>query len=194
MKTLFGLVVLVMMTTSVLAAGSAATGSGTAVARKPIFVDIYFLNKELRFERDIQQELVARNSALNFAVGGRYNASSLLFEYGTFTRSSGNSTLSISSTRREYSLWGKQNLFAFEYCDLFAELGLGAYQEEVRTTLGGTSVTDQGALSAMGGAGGGFSTVLFKYVTLSLEARLLLGSNFDPNPEPGLLFRSGVEF
>jgi hypothetical protein len=161
---------------------------------QPVLLDVYLLNSEARFIRGVSQEFVSRSSTNNFAVGGRYGATTLLLEYALFTETSGNATLSIANARREYIVWWKEHLYSFGFGDLYSALGLGGYKEEVRTTLNGTSLTDQGETSAMAGIGLGVSSLIFKHIIVSLEGRIVAGSNFDPNPSPGILFRSGFEF
>lgn len=171
------------------------TGSvGAQGTAQPYFVDVFLLNSEARFVRGVTQDFVSRSSTRNFAIGGRRGVNAVLFEYGLFSQPSGNATVSVTSERSEYMLWWKRYLYSFEIADIYSSLGVGGYREEVRTTFYGATSSDLGLTSAMAGAGIGVGSLLFKYVTVNLEARLIAGSNFDPNPTPGILFRSGIEF
>jgi len=156
--------------------------------------DIYPLNFELRYERDATQQLVDRRP-LNLALGVRKGPSTVLFEYSRFNETTGNATLSVDRTHEEFLFWWKQNILNFEMLDFFLAGGLGAYDEKVKTTFEGVGeTTDSTGMQIMGGGSAGVQSLLWRYVLVSFEGRLMAGKNFDPNPQPSLLLRLGVEF
>jgi hypothetical protein len=160
----------------------------------PWHVDFLPLTVELRYERDSTQQTTDRRP-VNLALGIRKGASTILFEYSSFTEETGNATLFIARKHQEYSFWWKESLMNFELLDFFISGGLGGYQEKVTTTLAGSgSATDTNGFLAMGGAGAGIQTLIFRNIILSLEGRFIAGQNFDPNPQADLLVRVGVEF
>lgn len=177
--------------------GFAHAAGGTPAAKpavSPWRFDVFPLNGELRYERDATQQMVAR-SLLNFAFGVRKGPSTVLFEYSQFGEKSGNATLSLDRRHEEYVFWFKQNMMNFEFFDLFIAGGAGAYNEKVTTTLSGSdSAVDSSGMQLMGGGSAGVQSMLFKLVLISFEGRLMIGKNFDPNPQPGMLLRLGVEF
>lgn len=156
--------------------------------------DIFPLNYEVRYERDASQQLVDRR-LMNFAFGVRKGPSTVLFEYSRFNEESGNATLSLERRHEEYLFWWKQNILNFDYFDLFIAGAAGGYSEKVTTVLAGSGSTeDSSGLQIMGGGSAGIQTMLFKMVLVSFEGRLMAGKNLDPNPQPGMAFRLGVEF
>lgn len=187
--------VMVLLSTTVAVAASEAAGS--AAAKEPVspwHFDIFPLNGELRYERDPAQQMVDRRP-LNLAFGVRKSATTVLFEYSRFSETTGNDTLSLDRTHEEYVFWWKQNLLTYEVVDFFITGGAGVYNETVKTNLAGAeSSTDSSGLQIMGGASGGLQTLIAHYVLVSFEGRLIAGKNFDPNPQPSLLLRVGVEF
>jgi hypothetical protein len=187
-----------LMSSSLLAA---STQPPVANAKVSVFQEIeaaplkfqIFLGPEARYERDSTQQLVFR-SPFNFGLGLRKGRASLAAEYTKFTESSGNNTLSIDRTHEEYVLWGNYSFADFDIISFYASLGLGAYQESVTTILMGSSATDNGNMTFMGGTGVGGKLLLAQHFMISLEGRVLAGQNFDPNPQLGILLRFGAEF
>jgi hypothetical protein len=161
---------------------------------RSIYANLNPLNLEMRYERDSSQHMVDRRP-LNLSAGLRKGSSTWLFEYVTFSETTGNATLSIDRQHREYMFWWKENLINLELVDFYVSAGLGAYDEKVTTKLAGSSdAVDTSGLQMMGGASGGVQTKVAGYFLLSLEARILAGKNFDPNPQTSLLARLGIEF
>jgi hypothetical protein len=175
-------------------AGGAAKSPAERVAVAPWRYDIFPLNGELRWERDSTQQMVDRHP-FGLAFGVRKGPSTVLFEYSKFDEKTGNATLALDRSHEEFLFWWKQNIMNFERVDFFISGGAGAYSEKVVTTLAGSgSAEDSTGLQMMGGVSGGVQSLLFRYVLVSFEGRLMAGKNFDPNPQPGMLLRVGVEF
>ncbi|HEY8269761.1 MAG TPA: hypothetical protein VIG33_02655, partial [Pseudobdellovibrionaceae bacterium] len=151
-------------------------------------------NLEFRYERDASQQTVDRRPK-NFAIGAGTVASTILFEYSAFNENTGNKTLSLARTHQEYSFWWKEKFMNLEFLDAFFSGGVGGYEEKVTTTLSGAgSATDSSGLQALAGASVGLQSLMFNYVLVSIEGRLIAGKNFDPNPQGGILLRLGAEF
>ncbi|WP_413288943.1 hypothetical protein [Bdellovibrio sp. HCB337] len=173
---------------------TAVSHAAEVKSSSPWRFDIYPLNLELRYERDASQQLVDRRP-LNFAVGVRRDSSTVLLEYSSFTEKTGNATLAIDREHTEYLVWWKENLINMEVVDFYITAGAGAYQEEVTTSLSGSAnTTDSSGFQMMGGGSGGAQTMIADLVLINIEARLMIGKNFDPNPQASLLVRLGVEF
>jgi hypothetical protein len=152
------------------------------------------LGPDFRYERDGDQQLVFR-TLLNAGFGLRYDRISAMLEAASFNSQSGNSTLAIQRGHLEYMLWGNYNFMQFGDWNFFGAVGFGAYQENVKTTLGASSSTDVGGYQPMGGAGAGIKALLWRWLLLSGELRLIAGQNLDPNPQFSIqLLRLGVEF
>lgn len=193
MKSLL-LALALLLSAPIVQAAPASPAPAAKIAVAPWRFNIFPLNGELRYERDATQQMVDRRP-LNFAVGLRKGPSTLLFEYSKFNEKTGNATLSLDRGHEEFLLWWKQNILNFAMLDLFIAGGAGAYTEKVTTTLAGSgSSEDSSGLQMMGGASAGVQSLLFHYVLVSFEGRLMAGKNFDPNPQPGALLRLGVEF
>jgi hypothetical protein len=193
MKSLFVAFFLLLGVVPAQAAGGGAKAPVTKADALPWRYDL-FLNAEIRWERDATQQMVDRHP-FGLAVGVRKGPSTVLFEYSKFDEKTGNATLSLNRSHEEFLFWWKQNIMNFEMLDFFVSGGAGAYTEKVVTTLAGSgSSEDSTGLQVMGGISAGAQSLLFRYVLVSFEGRLMAGKNFDPNPQPGMLLRLGVEF
>lgn len=160
----------------------------------PWHFDFFPWNSEIRYDRNASQQMQDRR-LLNLALGAGKGPSTVIFEYSKFNEKTGNSTLSVDRIHEEYLFWWKQNALEYEQVSLFASVGAGAYAEKVVTSLAGSgSTTDKGRLEVAGGLGAGLQTLVFRYVLVSLEGRLVAGKNLDPNPQPGAVLRVGLEF
>ena len=151
------------------------------------------VNPELRYERQQNQQMTFRHP-LNLSIGVRKEKFTYLLEFSQFKETSGNSVLSIDRSHAEYVGWFNYNVLPFGIWNVFGAMGAGAYQESIRTTLNGSSISDTGELQLMGGVGAGIKVLIEEHFLASLEGRLLGGQNFDPNPQGSLVFRFGVEF
>lgn len=175
-------------------AAAGAPGGAAKTPETPWRYDIFPLNGEVRWERDATQQMVDRHP-FGLAFGVRKGPSTVLFEYSKFDEKTGNATLALDRSHEEFLFWWKQNIMNFEMLDLFIAGAAGGYTEKVTTTLAGSGSSDDSTgLQMMGGVSAGVQSVLFRYVLVSFEGRLMAGKNFDPNPQPGMLLRLGVEF
>jgi len=187
MKSLITVIGLLLISVSALAQAPKAPP-------RSLFANINLINPEMRYERDSSQHMTDRRP-LNLSAGLRKGSSTWLFEYVSFAETTGNATLSIDRQHREYTFWWKENLINLELLDFYLSAGLGAYDEKVTTKLAGSSdAVDSSGLQMMGGGSGGVQTKIAGYFLASIEARILAGKNFDPNPQASLLLRLGIEF
>lgn len=184
-------IALLAMTLAILA-GSSALAEIRESKSEPLRYQITF-NPEVRYERSADQQMVFRQP-LNLAVGFRKDKFTYLFEVSQFQETSGNSTLSIDRSHREYVGWLNYSVLPIGQWNVFAAFGVGAYQENIRTSLYGSSVTDTGEMQLVGGAGAGLKVLIARHLLLSFEGRFIGAQNFDPNPQGALVIRIGAEF
>ena len=180
----------------VLAFGAYAQTSASQVQVLP-------LNLEWRYERDTGGEFAERKP-VNFSLGYSRETWSALLEYSRFQQETGNASLAVSRQHQEVSTW-----FRFHYLKSvsltknflmtpYAGLGLGSFQEEVKTYVTGTSRSDTGAAKMFSGVsvGGQFLFVIdpsFSVVT-GIEGRAMFSSDFDPNPLGSVILQLGLAF
>ena len=161
-------------------------------AQEKVHYQIY-LNPELRYERDANQQMSLRQP-LGVGFGARKEKATFILDTSYDTERSGNQTLSIDRSHYRVGFWLNYELYQFEQCNFFAGVGAGPFLETVKTTLNGVSTFDTGEIQPFGGAALGLRGFVFSRLVLSAEGRLLVGHNFDPNPQLGLLLRIGAEF
>ncbi len=152
-----------------------------------------YLNPELRYEREANQQMIFRHP-LNVGFGAQLDNTTYIIEVSHFTETSGNQTLSIDRTHYETAFWINYNLYQFGSFNFFAGAGAGIFRETVKTNLNGNSSVDVGEVQPLVGTSVGLKALLWKHLILSAEGRFLVGQNFDPNPQLGMLLRVGVEF
>ncbi len=166
----------------------------------PSYLNVYLLNPELRYERGNSQELEDRRP-LNFALAYQAPKFTLLAEYARFTEETGNSTSGIDRTHQDLVLWLRYHAFNSEAGGakfiFYGAAGAGGYEEEVKTTLMGTSRTDKSSLQFMSGLGAGGEATMavnkgFAFLA-GLEGRALFASDFDPNPVWSAIVRLGIQ-
>lgn len=162
---------------------------------------IYLLNPEVRYERGNSQDFVDRKP-LNLGVAYQLRKVSVLLEYTSFKDDTGNATSSIERRHQDLALWGRYDFVTTSLLGsplrFYSGIGAGAYQEEVKTTLMGMSRSDEsparffsglsvGALSAMS------LSSQFDFL-IGVEGRILISSDFDPNPLWSFLVRLGFSY
>ncbi|WP_413943395.1 hypothetical protein [Bdellovibrio sp. HCB-162] len=168
----------------------------------PNILKVFLLNPEMRFERGDSQELVDRKP-LNFALALQMRKFSVLTEYARFEENTGNTTSSIDRTHTDLVVWGRYHFFNGTNPNrsvdstLYAGIGAGLYEEEIVTTLMGSSRTDKSNPKFMSGVSVGGEVALnvnkdFGFVG-GLEGRALFASDFDPNPVWSAVLRLGFQ-
>ncbi|MDG0815407.1 hypothetical protein [Bdellovibrio svalbardensis] len=166
-------------------------------------LQLFPLGMEMRYERNNDQEL-ATHGFLNFAFAYQRNNLSALFEYSKYSEDSGNATTSIDHSHQEMILWGrwhflrsKKEFMPLQF-SIYGGLGVGTYQDEVKTTLLGTSQTDKSGNKVLSGlaVGGDIAYGFTKDfgVMAALEGRTLFAGDYDPNPVFSGLARLGIFF
>lgn len=162
---------------------------------------LYPLGMEMRYERASSQDFETRHF-LNFAFAYQKNNLSALFEYSKFNDDSGNTTSNIETSHQELILWGRWHFVTAKaesapvQVSLYGGLGIGAYQDQVKTTLMGQSQTDESGTKVLTGLsfGGDLTCSLSKDFALlaALEGRTLFSGDFDPNPLVSGVARVGI--
>lgn len=166
----------------------------------PPVLQLYPVGQDVRIERGASQDYEARNF-WNFSFAYKTPVMSALVEYGQFEDQSGNSTSNIDRTHQEMMLWGRWHFFrrtttSFHW-SVYGGLGVGAYKEQVKTTVLGDSHTDDTGTKIMSGVSVGteasyYFTKNFAVVG-ALEGRGLFAGDFDPNPTGSGVVRIGIE-
>lgn len=162
---------------------------------------IYLLNPEIRLERSADQEIVQRKP-LSLSFSYRNKMISGLFESSSFSEESGNNTLKIERSMQSYLVWARVHFFSREQktydLSLYTGAAAGTYQESVMTTLNSFRTKDKGSQNLGAGLAAGVDSAFRIYKSLAaasaLEARLLFGQDYDPNPNVSLICRFGIQF
>ncbi|QDK39068.1 hypothetical protein [Bdellovibrio sp. NC01] len=167
----------------------------------PVDLQVYPLGVEMRYERNENQEFETHNF-MNFAFALKKKNLAALIEYSRYTQDSGNSTSGVNLTHQEMLLWGEWHFVQSEapegFMSIYGGLGLGAYNEEIKTTLMGASQTDDGGYKVISalklGASAGYNLNHTWALVAALEGRALFASDFDPNPIPSGVLRVGFSY
>lgn len=164
-------------------------------------ISAYFLNKEMRFERNDQQE-VADVKPASFAIGYRLDKISLSLQYSDYQEKTGNTVYSVERHHSDLMLWGNYYFFNHQpissiQFQFFAGVGAGSYNETINTSFQGSGREDAAKPKFLSGINLG-SQVFFKVTdnfkfVLNLEGRALMSADFDPNPMPSAIARLGIE-
>lgn len=148
---------------------------------------------ELRGERDVNANY-AGLTYQNLAAGVRYRQWNFLVESDNFSQTSGNATLSVEKKVQDILGWVYwESEQSWHRLSPMMGAGMGAYQIKVNTTLSGAETADSSTWKMMGGASAGFKLDL-PVLWVSVEARLLVGDEFDPQPTLSGLARLGLWF
>lgn len=182
------------------ASSFAQTEKKKPVAAAKNSLAVFLLNPELRYERSGSQEIEDRKP-LNFSAAYYFQKYSVLLEYASFKEESGNATTSLSRTHVDALLFGRYHFFKYSsrgmVSSLYAGGAVGAFKEEVTTTLLGDSRTDTSDAKFMSALAIGteFLLPISKSVGFlaGAEGRAMMGDGFDPNPIWSLLARVGIE-
>lgn len=166
-----------------------------------------FYNPELRYERGETQEWAMR-SPVNIAIAIKKGRWAGLLEVSRFSESTGSSANSMIERKHEEILvWIQRDLFTSKLdgswdLNLYGGAGLGAFQEEVKTTFMSDIAVDKSKPNLVAGLSGGAETVFNWRVNSTLnwalilgaEMRILAGQELDPNPQLSGLARIGLQF
>lgn len=194
--------VYIFLLSFLLCASAFSQGLSRTVLAKPAAkskLQLYVANAELRYERGNDQSLENREP-LNFAAAFEKNQFNYLFEYVQFEEGSGNRTSAIQRSHEEASFWLRYHLIkskmSFVAMSFFGGVGVGAYQDKVKTTLFSAERLDKSEPSLMSGivVGSQIDALLLGPlgVSLGFEIRSLISGDFDPNPLWSAVGRLGL--
>jgi hypothetical protein len=177
-------------------------------SRSPWLLQGYFFNPEIRYERASTQEYIQRKPT-TYAFALRRDNVSGIFEYSSFSEGSGNETLYISRQHRDYLIVGRYHFLKFNNKvmpnqnfsgGIYAGIGLGQYTETVSTKLSGVTTTnsdgDSRNIEQVASIGADTAFKLnsnFSFIAAG-EMRFLFSKDADPNPQPCVLLRLGLQF
>lgn len=153
---------------------------------------------EMRFQRGTSQEIESK-TIYNWGLVFRYaEILSAVVEVAQFSEKSGNGTSSLELSQKEWMAWGRWHFLGLKVdqakVSLFAGLGGGIYENEVKTTLLGDTRTDKAGPQRAAGVSFGGDLVFgdrYKFL-VGAEGRSLFSSDFDPNPMFSLMVRTGI--
>lgn len=156
------------------------------------------LSPELRFQRGVSQE-IENQTIYNWGLVIRYaEILSAVLEFAQFSEDSGNGSSSLELKQKELLAWGRWHFRGVKVdhtkISIFAGVGAGTYEREVKTTLLGDTRTDKSGQQRVAGLSLGADLVLgeqYKFL-MGVEGRSLFSSEFDPNPTLSLMVRTGV--
>lgn len=166
-------------------------------------IQVLPLNFEWRYERDTGGEFVERKPE-NFALAYSRSAWSAMLEYSRFQEETGNASLAVTRKHHELSSWLRYHYLKVVPLSVdvlvkpYVGLGLGMFQEEVKTYVSGASRSDSGGAKVFSAlsVGSQISVVIdpsFSFV-MGLEGRGLFSSDFDPNPLGSVVLQLGLAF
>ncbi len=146
-----------------------------------------------RYARQLDTQMVWQK-ANTFAVGGQYQRHIFLLDYGQFSDSSGNQTLSYRKDRVEWLLSYRYAVYSLAaHLNLGMGFGLGAYDDTVKSRLGAQEVSEstgaQVLASGLVSLGGNWN-----YFFYAAELQMLYGRDYEPQPTLGGLLRIGLQF
>lgn len=162
-------------------------------------VELYPYNFEMRYERADSQEMVNRNPH-SFSVAYVQERSKFLFDYSSFSENTGNFTSSIDRKHYEYVMWYQYSWYQANTqkiaWGIYNGIGAGAYEDNIVTKFVSETRADRSGYKTVGALSMGFKSAFVinpKYaVVSSLEGRLFMASDFDPNPNFGAILRLGL--
>lgn len=166
---------------------------------EPTILKGYLLGVEARYEKTADLDWADRHP-FNFAIAIQKKQFDFVMEYAKFTESSGNATLSVDREHQELVFWGRWHAYEKKWeenrVSLYAGAGLGRYLEKVDSSSSGNSHTADTDYQWMSGLSVGAEVLLpftegFGFVG-ALEGRVLMSSDFDPNPLGSGVLRLGL--
>lgn len=185
------LLALPLVSSAELTSTAPAPAKNTWAARAHDYFGLMSLGLDLRMERDQEQGTQVRSSP-SISLGLGYKHYLGLIEYSqSQDNTGGNATLDVSHSSETAMLWGQLHTEDEWKFRPFFGFGLGAYRESATSEFYQQSQTDQGAWRDIYGAAFGFRWAGYSPFWLSIEGRVLINQNFDPNPTVAGLVRIG---
>lgn len=162
-------------------------------------LELYPYNLETRYERAESQQIEARRP-FSFSLAYVHGRSKVLFDYSRFSEKTGNSVSSIDREHHEYVIWYQYSWFQRAHSDfawgIYNGIGAGTYEEQITTSFNGDSRLDRSGYKFLSSLSMGIKGAFAfnpKYALVgSLEGRVLLATDFDPNPNFGAILRLGL--
>lgn len=155
------------------------------------FSSVMTLGMDLRAERDQEQSTLPR-AWPTMALGLGWKPWMGLLEYSTFTESSGNATLNVERKVETLLLWGQWSVREDAWnIEPYFGLGLGGYRSSAELDLYGqrTGAGSQWIEHAAGAVGLRWTSISPVYA--SIEGRVHMNRELDPNPTLSALFKLG---
>ena len=161
-------------------------------------IDLYPLQLQFRYQDTASQAKEAvQYQALGFAA--QQTDFRIGFEYSFQDSRTGNSSLSVETKNKEYSLFGGYRIFEISLperrrsLDIFVNGSLGSTQSEVTTQLLSSPSTAQSDKNSVIGASVAFVGRV-KYFSIETEFKLLNSKNFSPQTIPVAQIKLGATF
>lgn len=163
-------------------------------------LQIYVPGIQWRFEESSDQATDIRDYT-HYAAHLMYDKILTGIEYNTFEDSSGNTSLNVKSTVKEWNVILGYSLLKYEFqnvtsntnIELIAEGFVGKNKTVVKTSLLGSEQTDESEEQSVLGAGG---VMLFRidYFIAALDSRWMQSNAYTPNSISVTTFKLGVNF
>jgi hypothetical protein len=152
-------------------------------------INVYLINQEVLYERASSQDMQDRRP-FNLGFDYQWRQFSLLTELAHFSESTGNMTSSLQRNHRDISSWLRYHFFKSRNFELrssvFAGMGLGVYEDELKSQLFGDVRWDKSAPQSFTGivVGAGITAPLQHRFLISIlcEMRATSALGNDPNP------------
>jgi hypothetical protein len=164
-------------------------------------LNFYFTGLLSRSERNANQE-ISGNDYNNVSLSYRLKNWSGLLENSNISESSGNFSSNMTRLHQEWVGWARYHFYNDNsdvyQSSLFAGVGLGVFQEEIKTNLLGTTRTDKTDNLFISGLSVGWDGSYF--ITMNwalaavLEVRVFGSKEIDPNPAIDEAFRLGIQY
>ncbi len=164
-------------------------------------LNFYFTGLFSRSERNAAQE-ISGNDYSNVSLSYRLKNWSGLLENSNISESSGNFSSNMTRLHQEWVGWARYHFYNEDadvyQCSLFAGIGLGTFQEEIKTNLLGTTradKTDNLFISGLSlGWDGSYFFTMNWALAAALEVRVFGSKEIDPNPALDEAFRLGIQY
>jgi hypothetical protein len=160
------------------------------------YVDLLLLQLQNRFEDSTAQERTNRQYQA-YGIAGQYSVFRAEFEFNQFYDSTGNQSLKVEQTLREYDLGLGYRVYQLISDDrrlslnAFAKVWLGQTRTTVDTTFAGVQTTNESDPEAVYGLGASVMARL-TYFIAEAEFRYLNSKNFSPQNVPVFAIKIGA--
>ncbi len=148
---------------------------------------------DFRYVKTLDTQMQWQQGAVH-SLGLQKDNFLFLLDYASSTDSSGNQALTFRKDRVEVMLNGYYLFYSLsEHLGLAAGLGLGLYEDTLKSRLLGQEITERTGNQVL--AKGSFAMMgSWSYLFYSLEFSGLTGRDYDPQPTFTALLRLGLQF